>query len=97
MDITPVLSPFVALLKSRAFILMVVTALVNSLVVLVPAFEPLSGQIIDTVNALVLALIVKMGAEDVAAKLGAKRVEPDTPLVNSNAAESTDARSAPHR
>lgn len=95
MDITPILSPFVALLKSRAFILMVVTALVNSLVVLVPAFEPLSGQIIDTVNALVLALIVKMGAEDVAAKLGAARVEKDTPLTKTTpAAESVD-RSQP--
>ncbi len=73
MDITPILSPFVALLKSRAFILMVVTAAVASLIAAVPSLEPMRDELINVIVGLALALIGKMAIEDGAEKYGAAR------------------------
>lgn len=100
MDITPILTPFVALLKSRAFILSVVSALVASIIAAVPALEPMQDELINVIVGLTLALIGKMAVEDGAEKLGASRantgrLEGISSSVG-HAAESVD-RSLPYR
>lgn len=80
MNTKPVLDPFVALLKSRAFILMIVTAFVSAIIALIPELEPMRDELINVIVGLALALIGKMALEDSAAKWGAARVEKDSPL-----------------
>lgn len=102
MDITPILSPFVALLKSRAFILMVVTAAVASVIAAVPSLEPMRDELINVIVGLALALIGKMAIEDGAEKYGAARAssalieveDADTVHVGSS---SSGAPNLPHR
>lgn len=79
MSTTPILAPILALLSSRAFILMVVTALVDALIAAVPALEPMRDQFITVITGLAALLIVKMGAEDFAAKFGAAKAYGSAP------------------
>lgn len=76
MDITPILSPFIALLKSRAFILSIVTAVVAAIVIAVPSLEPMQDELINVIVGLALALIGKMAIEDGAEKFGASQAQP---------------------
>lgn len=72
---TPIVSPIADLLRSRAFIVMIVTALVNMLIIAIPDFGQYRDDMIAVVTGLALALIGKMTAEDVALKLGDAKVE----------------------
>lgn len=72
---TPILDPFLALLRSRAFILSIIEVIVATFIVAVPALEPVKSELISTSLALVLALIGKMAIEDGAEKFGASQTQ----------------------
>lgn len=72
---TPILDPLLSLLRSRAFIVMIVTALINMLIIAVPDLGAYRDELMTVVTGLALAVIAKMGAEDVAKTLGNAKVD----------------------
>lgn len=76
---SPILAPILALLSSRAFILSVITAIVDAGIAAVPSLLPLRDQLITIVTGLAALLIVKMGVEDAAVKFGASRAYGSAP------------------
>lgn len=62
--VTPIITPVKALLSSRAFLLALATFIVDTLIIAVPSLEPLRGDFMSTLTALVGLLIAKIGAED---------------------------------
>lgn len=71
MSTSPVLAPIIALLSSRAFILMVATAVVDTIIAAIPSLLPMRDQLITVITGLAALVIAKMGIEDAAAKFGA--------------------------
>lgn len=65
---TPILTPFLALLRSRAFLLALGTAIVDALIIAVPSLEPLRGDFMNTVTVLIGLVITKIAAEDISTK-----------------------------
>lgn len=61
---TMIASPVAALLKSRKFIALITALLVNIIIALVPAFEPIQEHLITVVSALFVALIGGIAFED---------------------------------
>lgn len=72
---TPILDPFLALLRSRAFILSIVTAIISAVIIAIPSLEPMRDELINVIVGLALALIGKMGLEDAAEKFGAAQTQ----------------------
>lgn len=80
MDTTPILTPVLALLRSRKFIVGVVALVINLLIAVVPDLAAFRDQLMAVVTGLALALIGGIAYED-AAKAGkdAATVAPSTP------------------
>lgn len=67
MDITPILTPVLALLKSRKFIVAVVALVINLLIAAAPGLEAFRTELVTVVTGLALALIGGIAYEDGAA------------------------------
>lgn len=67
MNITPILSPVLALLKSRKFIVAVVALVINLLIAAAPGLEAFRTELVTVVTGLALALIGGIAYEDGAA------------------------------
>lgn len=76
---SPIIAPILALLSSRAFILMIVTAIVDAIIGAVPALQPMRDQLIDVITGLAALLVAKMALEDAAAKFGAAQAYGSAP------------------
>lgn len=80
MNATPILTPVLALLRSRKFIVGVVALLINLLIVAIPNLEAFRDQLMAVVTGLALALIGGIAYEDAAqAGKDATVVAPVTP------------------
>jgi hypothetical protein len=77
-NITPILDPLLALLRSRA----VLYALLNIVLYVLASNYGATPEFLELIKQLGLAVIIKMGAEDVAAKWGANR----PPVINAGEA-----------
>ncbi len=69
MEVQPIITPIVLLLKSRKFIVSVCALVLNLLVALVPEIAPLRTELMTVITGLALALIGGIAYED-AAKAG---------------------------
>lgn len=67
MDITPILTPILSLLKSRKFIVAVVALIINLLIAAAPGLEAFRTELVTVVTGLALALIGGIAYEDGAA------------------------------
>lgn len=67
---TPILSPLLALLRSRKVILSVVVFLVALLVYAIPALAPISGTLVSLLAVILIAIISGISIEDAAKYVG---------------------------
>lgn len=72
---TAVLDPIMSLLRSRAFWVMIATALAGVVVSLIPGLADQRDNLINVIVALGLLVIGKIGAEDVAHTIADGKVE----------------------
>lgn len=86
---TPIVQPVLDLLRSRAFIVMIVTALVNMIIIAVPEFAQYRDDLIGVVTGLALAVIGKMALEDSAQKYGDAKAKGAPTTVNAGTADVT--------
>ncbi|MGF1507406.1 MAG: hypothetical protein GYB64_13530 [Chloroflexi bacterium] len=63
-ELTPVLGPLLALLRSRKVMVALITLIVNALIVLVPELEPVQAELLVVLTALGTALIAAIAYED---------------------------------
>lgn len=70
MDTTPILSPILALLRSRKVILSVVVFIVAILVQAIPALVPIAGTLTSLLAVILIALISGISVEDAAKYVG---------------------------
>lgn len=66
--IPPVLGPLLGLLRSRKFMVTVMTAVVGVLVAYVPALEPVREELLAVLTTIGLALVAAIAYEDGKAK-----------------------------
>lgn len=67
-DITPVLGPLLALLRSRKFLVAVLTLIINVVIAYVPALEAVQTELLSVFTAMAAILIGGIAYEDAAAK-----------------------------
>jgi hypothetical protein len=105
-DTTPVLSPILNLLRSRAFWVMVFTAIIDAVIAAVPPdFAPIlnanKDTLITVITGLALALIGKLTVENAVQIHSDGKVEAATQNANAAAsvaqAAASNARSTPER
>lgn len=65
---TPVITPIIALLKSRKVVVALTTLIVNGVVVLVPQLEPVQPELMVVLSAIGGILIGAIAYEDAAQK-----------------------------
>jgi hypothetical protein len=63
-NVTPVIDPLLALLRSRKFIVGVLTLVVDIIVVCVPALEPVQAELLAVLTAIGTALVAAIAYED---------------------------------
>jgi len=85
--ITPILDPILSLLRSRA----VLYSLLNIILYVLASNYGATPEFLELIKQLGLAVIIKMGAEDVAAKWGSSR--PAT--INAGTVESVTTNNPP--
>jgi hypothetical protein len=62
--VSPVIGPLLALLRSRKFIVAVLTVIVDVLVVVIPALEPVQAELLAVLTVLGSALVAAIAYED---------------------------------
>ncbi len=68
MTIPPILGPLLTLLRSRKFMVTVMTAVVSVLIAYVPALEPVRAELLAVFTTIGLALVAAIAYEDGKAK-----------------------------
>lgn len=82
-NVTPLLGPFLALLKSRKVLVALATVLIDTVIVLVPELEPYRVELVSAVTAVGSVLIGSIAHED--ANKGFATIEGSAELVEEDA------------
>lgn len=81
MNTTPVLSPLLALLRSRKVIVSIVVFLVALLINQFPFLAPIQGTLVSLLAVILVAVISGISIEDAAKYIGQRGFTPVTPTV----------------
>jgi len=66
-DIAPIIGPVLSLMRSRKFIVAVITLIVDVVVAYVPTLEPVRTELLSVFTAIGVALVASIAYEDAAA------------------------------
>jgi len=66
-DIKPIIGPVLNLMKSRKFIVAVMTLIVDVVIAYVPTLEPVRTELLSVFTAIGVALVASIAYEDAAA------------------------------